>query len=285
VSGFPSHRPYIHCIKSQSVHCPIVEKRGDNVTKRILVTIAACGFFFSKAAVAHAALAIVSFVGGQPASGVNYVTFDDLPLGGTGGLAANTAGSLDPFGGVSVLLSDDGAVVEGALSGAYAAPVLSNSNGAEFDSQPDGTDTTPYLTSGSTGAVAGAHVAISFSSDQLYFGLLWGSVDLYNTLEFYDDGMLVGTVTGSEIDPAATGDQGVDGTFYVNINSDLPFDMVVANSTQYAFELDNIAYGEQPISQIPEPSAVAIWSLLGFVGLGGAAVRRRLRKETAQQPQ
>ena len=69
----------------------------------------------------------------------------------------------------------------------------------------------------------------------LYFGLLWGSVDNYNTLSFYNGSTLIGTITGADITPTATGDQGVNGTFYVNLVSTTPFDRVVATSSQYAF--------------------------------------------------
>ena len=63
-----------------------------------------------------------------------------------------------------------------------AAPWLSGGNGAGFGNA-DGADTTTYLTSGKDGlANPGAMVAMTFDSDQQYFGLLWGSVDAYNTL-------------------------------------------------------------------------------------------------------
>ena len=78
--------------------------------------------------------------------------------------------------------------------------------------------------------------------DVLYFGLLWGSVDTYNTLTFFDGATQVGSITGTQINASANGDQGSSGTFYVNVTSDLVFNKVVGSSTQFAFEVDNFAF-------------------------------------------
>ena len=64
----------------------------------------------------------------------------------------------------------------------------------------------------------------------------------------------------------------------MNINSDTPFDRVVASSTSYGFEFDNVALGVNPVdpigvSPIPEPGTYAM--LLAGLALVGAMVRRR----------
>jgi hypothetical protein len=102
--------------------------------------------------------------------------------------------------------------------------------------------------------------------------LLWGSVDLYNTLQFFSGNTLVGTIAGGAINATATGDQGLNGTFYVNINSDLPFDSVVATSSNFAFEFDNVAYSASPI---PEPGSLIVWTVLGLSVAGAGWWRRR----------
>jgi hypothetical protein len=223
---------------------------------------------------AQASLTVVPFLGGQPLSGVNYVTFNTLPLGTAGGFTPNTAASANPgpANGITVNITSNAQAVTGSASGQYAAPVLSGLNGTKFDGQPNGVDATTYLTAGSTNATAGAKVELVFGSLQQYFGILWGSVDLYNTLEFFNGNVSVGSITGSAVDANATGSQGANGTFYVNINSTLGFDRVVATSSQFAFEFDNVAYGARQ-AIVPEATTIAVWSGLSL--LGWVAYRRR----------
>jgi hypothetical protein len=103
---------------------------------------------------------------------------------------------------------------------------------------------------------------------------LWGSVDDYNTLSFYNGANLVGSITGADVGPNTNGNQGINGTFYANIDSNLAFDSVVASSSNYAFEFDNVAYDSVPQQAppppaVPEPSTLALFcaGILGFAGL------------------
>lgn len=234
-----------------------------DVKKLVLAGVAAMGLGMSSA---QAALSIVSSVGGAPTGAIRF-NFDGLTLGS---LSPQNATSVDGSSVMQVAVEPNAAVVLGSASGVYAAPFLSGGNGAGFGAggtdQADGQDTTQYLTSGSTGApgYANAAVTLVLPFDAKYFGILWGSVDTYNTLSFYDGATLVGSITGSDVTPAATGNQGASGTFYVNINSTVAFDRVVATSTQFAFEFDNVALSAAPI---PAPAALAIFGL-GLLGLG-----------------
>ncbi len=209
----------------------------------------------------HAAIVFNSAVGGQPLSGVNYLTFDNIPLGSAGGAESGVTLSLDP----------DAEVVLGASSGLYAAPVVSNGNGANFGPQADGVDATRYVTSGkNVGTYPNAKATLTFASDQWYFGLLWGSVDTYNTLTFYDvNDNVVGTLTGGQVASPANGNQNAQGTVYVNVFADTGFRSVVATSSQYAFEFDNVAYA------VPEPAAMLVWGFLSLVGLCVVRHRRK----------
>ncbi len=216
----------------------------------------------------NASISLVATVGGQPNSSANYVTFDSGT--NTGTQWSNTLN--DDF--VTVNLQTDAAFVTGSSSGVYAAPYLSGNNGLNFGlGNATGPTTTQYLTSGSTNANAGAEIEILFNTDQMYFGLLWGSVDNYNTLSFYDGNTLVGTINGGQVNPGATGDQGINGTYYVNLNSDTAFDRVVITSTKYAFELDNIAYSRDQFFVVPEPASLLVWSML----VGACSLTRRRR--------
>jgi hypothetical protein len=204
---------------------------------------------------ASAGLIVNSSVGGAP-TGANYVNFDNLPLGNAGG----TSGGI----GVS-FTSGDGGAVQGALSGRYAAPFLSGGNGSLFGNPANGADTTTYLSTGI------GTITLTLPGPEKYFGLLWGSVDTYNSLELFNGASLVGTVTGTDVTAGANGNQGALGTFYVNISDDLAFNKVKLISTQYAFEFDNVAYGTA--AAIPEPGTIAIFGagLLAF----GWLVRRK----------
>jgi PEP-CTERM motif len=198
--------------------------------------------------VAQAGLVISASVGGAP-TGVNYANFDGLPLGAAGGVS----------NGITVTFTGDAQAVQGSLSGVYAAPYLSNGNGALFGDPNNGPDATTYISTG-TGSVT-----LSLPGEEKYVGLLWGSVDTYNTLSLYDGKTLVGTVTGTDVTSSANGDQDALGTFYVNINSTASFDRVVATSTSNAFEFDNVAFNP---SAVPEPSSF-ILALVGIIGVAG----------------
>lgn len=210
---------------------------------------------------------ISSTAGGNALGGMNYLNFNGLVLG---------QGSPRNLGnGVSLLLNPEAAVVKVPNTSQYAAPWLTGTNNLYFgDSTANdsftGQDITEYITSGKiSGALAGS-ATLTFATPQLYFGLLWGSVDTYNYLSFYKNNVLVGVVNGSQVNSPANGNQFAQGTTYVNIFTD-GYDKVVATSDpSYAFEFDNVAYG------IPEPAAMLAWGVLGLVGV--IVVRRNRRR-------
>ncbi|MBN9694114.1 MAG: VPDSG-CTERM sorting domain-containing protein [Verrucomicrobia bacterium] len=222
---------------------------------------------------ASAALIVdTSAVGGVPSGqDLKYFTFNDssLTIPGSGSW---TTLSTDNLESISVVVAPNGKAVTGAKDGEYAAPVLSGGQGSNFGNQPNGTDSTIYLTSGTTGG--NGSIRLTFAEPKLYLGLLWGSVDDYNTLSFYDsNNVKLGEIGGSDVTPSATGDQSASGTYYVNINSDTPFSYVVATSTQFAFEFDNVAVSAKNVSVPDGGSTLALTGLgLGLLGL----IRRKI---------
>jgi hypothetical protein len=218
-------------------------------------------------------LSITSVNGGAPGG----VVLDNLDWLQTNGQDAgpNTTGGISPQSGMSVSFSPDGGAVEGNVGGTNAAPFLSGNNGQGFgnpfpgNDQSNGQDGSVYVTAG---GIQGSSATFLLPDYELYFGLLWGSVDTYNTLEFYDNNTLIGSITGSDVNAFANGDQGAAGTFYVNINSTVAFNRVVATSTEHAFEIDNISFNQT----IPSPEPITL-SLFG-AGLAGLGLARRRRK-------
>lgn len=225
---------------------------------------------FVGAGAANAALTVSGSVGGAP-TGVVLDNLDWLTLG--------TAGGLSPQSGITVSFAGGGKAMQGSASGQYAAPFLSGGNGAGFGNpigtanQPNGVDTTTYATTAAGGSSVTILLPANGGLGYLYFGLLWGSVDSYNTLSFYDGATLVGSLTGGQVTASPNGNQGVNGTLYVNITSTLPFDRVVATSSAFAFEFDNIAFNRTDPTAVPAPAALGLFG----IGLVGLALARRRR--------
>lgn len=235
------------------------------LNKAIRFYAVTAAFALSAAVVSSVSMAalISASVGGAPVGAGMYENFDNLSA--TGGLSAQ--GILVSFSGTGA-----GAISLPDAPGYYAAPFLSGSNGTPFgDLHANGRDETRYLTTGI------GEVTLQLAESHQYFGLLWGSVDDYNSLSFYSGTTLLFSITGHDVDALANGNQGADGTWYVNINSDTPFDRVIASSTSYGFEFDNVALSMNPIGLpeigvVPEPGTLA---LLGLGLLAGVVARHR----------
>jgi hypothetical protein len=223
--------------------------------KSSLVLFLALGF----AANAFATpIEITSLIGGAP-SGTTLVNFDELALNNT----------TQWTNGITVSFDGSAKAVSGSVHNQYAAPFLSGNNGLGFGpggtDQGDGPDATTYL-SANTGSVT-----FKFDVEQNYLGLLWGSVDDYNTLAFYDGtGALIQAFTGSDVTFAANGDQGASGTFRVSFYSDVLFKTVIATSTKNSFEIDNLAFSTA--NRVPDGGATI--ALLGLALLAIGYVRR-----------
>ena len=113
-----------------------------------------------------------------------------------------------------------------------------------------------------------------------YLGFYWGSIDTYNTFEFYSaSNVLVGSIDGQEILDLVGGVEGDrlsdKSKVYVNIDFtvDEAFSRLRVISSGVAGEFDNIVVGLTN-REVPAPAGLA------FLGLGlmGLALRKKLKK-------
>ena len=114
-------------------------------------------------------------------------------------------------------------------------------------------DGTNYLSIGGH-----AQATITFDHQQNSFGLYWGSVDAYNSIDFYDGNKLVAAYDGSDVAPLlANGGQGsFASNGYVEFLDLAPFTKVVLHSSQNAFEIDNVSAGYLDDAHVKLASAV-----------------------------
>ena len=211
---------------------------------------------FATTGVVNAQLTVTDSVGGTPnVSGATLETFDEaspsiLSLSGNAYLVTGGRG-----------FPDD-----------YTAPYYSGSTASYFGESPTlGYDASQYVA-----VESGGTATLTFSTPQVYLGLLWGSVDEgYNVLSFYNSAnQLIGTVLPSQLTGVTFGD-GTDpnGAAYVNIDSSIPFSSVTMTTSGVqgaeSFEFDDVAYA----TVVPEPSSVAL------VGTGICTIGLLLRRK------
>lgn len=169
-----------------------------------------------------------------------------------------------------------GGIVSGNLSGQYAAPAADADGDQALGNDRDDTD---YLSVGGTNEPGPVTFKFKYPIIST-FGFLWGSIDDYNTINFFKKGALLASFTGLDILKPANGDQGATGTAFVNFKgNDVNnpendyFDTVELLSSQAAFEIDDVRYEE-----VPTPAL-----LPGLIGIGVAALRKRKQAGETQE--
>lgn len=138
----------------------------------------------------------------------------------------------------SISYSGTSGIYRGNVAGITAAPWT-----------PTGIETRNYFSTQPNGAIT-----INYAHNQQYFGVMWGSVDSYNNLSFYNNNTLVEHVNGREVAQNPNGNQAANGTYFANFNfaADSGFNRVVFSSTSPAFEFNMIAYSTQTQAITPK---------------------------------
>jgi hypothetical protein len=184
-------------------------------------------------------------------------------------------------------------------SGAAAGSIAFTGTSGIYSGNVTGLAAAPYTATGPTtsnyfAAEPKGAVTFSYSAQQQYFGMMWGSVDTYNTLSFYQGNTLVEQIPGKAVAAIPNGVQGAGNTYWVNVNfgGGTSFDRVVATSTNPAFEFGVIAFSTSTQAITPAqvaaaraggtPQVVAVNAApVGaspLLVLGVAAFRRRRRR-------
>ena len=218
-------------------------------------------------------------------SGINL-----LDLGDSNGVNGRVTNNTVTFDGGSISFAGNAGIFHGSAPGLAAAPWT-----------PTGLETRNYFAAQPNG-----DITMTFTAEQKYFAINWGSVDAYNSMQFYQNNALVRSVTGSQIVSNPTGVQNATGSYLVNFtfNGSAGFDKVVLRSNSPAFEFNVIAYAPTPIdlsvvngaptlralvdtvtntvvgapAPAPLPGVAATpLGLLALFGVTGALFRRRAR--------
>lgn len=113
---------------------------------------------------------------------------------------------------------------------------------------------------------AGGVLSLTFSTPGYYFGLLWGTVDGFNSITFFDGGQEIATFTGFDLQESPDHTSAIYANFYATGGT---FTSVAFFTTDGAFEFDNVRVAPTPL-----PAALGMFGV-AVVGMGALGLRRR----------
>lgn len=197
----------------------------------------------------------------------------------------SSPGAPDPgmAAGQTMLVSFDAPIVAGVTETTTGNVITGAASASGVRAAPAGTGTGAYQSIGTGGSALFDFSGWAGSKGLTSLSLYWGSIDVYNFIDFLNpEGIRIGGVSGSDM-PLANGDQTVAMTNRRVFFGFTPQENVTAirlRSTGNAFEFDSI--GAQAgiaanisAGPVPEPEAWAL-CLIG-AALVGAAMRYRRR--------
>ena len=189
-----------------------------------------------------------------------------------GGMAAGADGKISSKLGVCTVTFNGGSAAN-TCGAVYSNTLSSNFRTGNLANQyatPAG-DTTGFLT---VGPADGTPINIALATAANYFGFYAGSLDSYNLVQFFMDGVMVDSFNGTQINAVAFPSSATDGNQaqaqYIDYFPAALYNRIIYSSSANAFETDSHAFGLVSLN-VPEPSSIAL------LGLGAAAllVRRR----------
>lgn len=195
-----------------------------------------------------------------------------------GGTPAGANGQVSNKAGVCTVDFNTGNATNacGAVYSANGAPLAASHfrTGNSSTAAAPGGDTTVYLT---VGPSDGTPITITLTTPANYFGFYAGSLDSYNTVQFFLNGVMVDSFNGTQINAVAFPNTAANGanTAYIDYFPVSLYNSIVYASTSNAFETDNHAFGLAIPNAVPEPTSAAL------LGLGALALLARRRRNKA----
>jgi hypothetical protein len=229
------------------------------IMNKLLISISAAALLVTFGSAANA-VTVLGTPGSAATTGAalpGAITFEN----GTGAPAPNIVPS-------TALANGNFGPINGATFSGNGLVVFNNNQGSGGVYAFPAFDNTIYMA-----ILADKQETIAYSSAQKSFGLYWGSIDTYNTIQFFNGNSSVasyhGNTLGLTVNPF--GDQNASSSNQYVTFSDLIFDRVVLGSIgQNSFEFDNVT----SVAAVPEPATWAMM-ILGFLGVGFMAYRRK----------